>query len=258
MIRARNYLRVSRVSLMVAIFLTLVLSSSCLVQAQSNNNVLVVEVAVLPDAERYLAYLEHPAILVVALQNLGVELTSSGRLTVRDDRTLEFKSSVLQYRARKGGVFSYEAGVNVSLGLANTSFQLPVEIDATALRDGRIMFRAHLDLAKFVPSELTSRIRLKIESVATPQMQVRLIAYLDKITMNGNSSVDAAFKQVLIDHYNHALTLGAPGAREPGDAEPLSDQMLLFITLVIWLVIVPAVFIGRNQLRRFKKRRAAR
>ncbi|MGZ5165674.1 MAG: hypothetical protein ACXWCQ_34700, partial [Burkholderiales bacterium] len=192
------------------------------------------------------------------LQNIGTELTSSGRLIVRDDRTLEFKSSVLQFKARDGGVFNYEARVNVSLGVSDTSFRLPVQIDARSVRDGRMMVRAHIDFAHLVPLELTSRIRLKIESLATPQIQERLIAYLDKVTMEGTRGVDAAFEQVLIDYYNQASAPGGPGPREPGDAEPLSDQMLLFATLLIWLVIVPAVFIGRHQLRRYKRRRAVR
>ncbi len=45
----------------------------------------------------------------------------------------------------------------------------------------------------------------------------------------------------------------ASGGRDVGDAVPLSDQRLLILTLIIWLIVVPvALLVHRLRRRRAK------
>jgi hypothetical protein len=226
---------------------------------RDTKNVLAIDVPVLPDTQRYIDLLQYPGILVIALENIGIQPTNSGRLAVRDRRTLEFKNSVLHYKSRDGALFRFEGKLTLSLGLAETEFRLPIEVDTAAIEHGHVVARIFLTLAEVVPVELTSRISTKIQSLATQQMQERLIAYLDDVTKKQpieKTGVDAMFETILIDHYNRALAVGPQGIREPGDAEPLADQVFLLLTLLIWLVIVPIVFGALYLRRRYKKHRA--
>jgi hypothetical protein len=225
--------------------------------AQTNKkDVVAFDIPALTALSRHSDMLADPGILVVALENVGVQPTNSGRIAVRDRQTLEFQNSILRFTDRKGSVFHYDAKVALSLGIGEAAIRLPVELDATRIDQGHIDARVHLAFAKVIPVELTSRIELKIQSLATAQVQERLVAYLDQVTQRAGETRESVFERILIDYHNRALTVGAPGSREPGDAEPLSDQVLLFITLIIWVVIVPAAFISRRLWRKRKMRRA--
>ena len=216
------------------------------------------DVAVAPDAARHLELLAYPAYAAVALENVGVSPSNSSRVIVKDGRTLQFRNAVVKYIERKGALFSYEATVEWGLGVTQASFKLPLEVDAAALGEGRVTVRVQLPLAKYLPEELPERIGLKLQSLATPEVQAKLLAYLDAAAARPHQQSGTAglIEQIMIDAYNHtAAGQPAAGGREPGDAEPLSEQIALIATLAIWLVLVPGGVLARRYWLRRKARR---
>lgn len=214
------------------------------------------EVSVLPDARRHVDFLEYPAYLAVALENNGFSPSMSSRIVILDDGALQIKNAVVRYSGRKGDIYRYEASVSWSTGVGETSFKVPVEVDITAMQGGKIRILIYPPLAKYFPQELTDRISVKIGSLANLGVQKKVLDYFDRLA--SERGVAGTLQLILIDAYNRSVSGGAAGGREPGDAEPLSDQLLLLITLVIWLVIVPLTILGQSLWQRVKNRRASR
>jgi len=229
------------------------------VQAQTNEREGIrIELPVLPGLVRYVDMLEHPAFLALALENNGLSPSLSSRMTIEDSRGLRVRNAVLHYKGKQGSTYNYEAGATLDLGVGETSISFPFTVDVGALSEGKVVAQASPPLSKFFPQELRDRVQIKAQLLANPAMQQKVLEYLDGISKKaGGGQTEKIFELILIDAYNQG---GAIRAREPGrdrgDAESLSDQILLLITLVIWLVIVPLAIVGQYVWRKHKSRGA--
>ena len=215
-----------------------------------------IEIDVLPGAKRYVELAAYPSYLALALRNNGLSPSDSGLLVIKDGRTLRFKNAELTFVRQDKNVFHYLATAEWSIGVAQTKFEVPVQADLTKIGDGKVVVHAFPPLASFFPDELTDKARLKVQSLAAPAAQKRVLAYLDALPGSTDGPLDKGqmFERILLDAYNlAAVAPGITGGREPGDAEPLADQWMLLATLAIWLVIVPGFFTARAWRR---KRRA--
>jgi hypothetical protein len=219
------------------------------------------DLEVLPAAKQYVELAAHPSFVAVALKNNGFSPSASGRVIIEDGRTLRFKNAELTFIRQDKGVFHYRATVDWSIGIAQSRFEFPVEADLSKVGDGKVAIRVFPPLAQFFPEELTDKIRLKVQSLASHAVQTRILEYLDGLPGSKDSRMDTGrmFQRILIDAYNlPAIAPGLSGAREPGDAESLADQWMLLATLAIWLLIVPGFFVARAvRKKRAGMRRAA-
>src|SRR5450759_2207347 len=229
--------------------LWLIVMLSSMAQAADNGtaaNVVSFEIAVIPNVNRYLELLAYPAYVAVALENNGLNPINSSRVIIRDGQTLQFRNVVVRYLERKDAVYRYEALIEWELGVTQASFKMPIEIDVAAISKDSISVRVYPPLAKLFPEELVDLIRIMVQSIATPEAQKKMLDYLDELAkkQRAESGVYGLIEQIMIHAYNQ--TAGSPSAsvgREPGDAEPLSDQVLLLITLMIW-VVAPLTLLG--------------
>lgn len=213
------------------------------------------EIPALPGLQRYVDLLAYPSYVALALDNAGSGPSVSSRPVIESANSLRIRYAVMRFTGRKDAVFSYEAGVTFSIGVGETTFALPVTVDTSALAGGRIKVEAAPPLAKLFPQELRDRMMVKAQLVADRARQQAVLDYLDNIAKNlpAGAGAGAMGERILIDAYNHSGAAAGPGGREPGDAEPLSDQAMLIATLAIWLIVVPAVFL----VRRLRARRRA-
>jgi hypothetical protein len=218
------------------------------------------ELEVLPEAKRYVELLKYPPYLVIALQNNGFSPVRTGRIFIEDDHTVRVHIAVLSFVGVKQSLYRYKAVVEWSLGVAQTTFEMPVEVDVSRIGEGTAIIRVYAPLAGFASEDLTRRIQAKLQDVANVRVQQRMLAYFDRIAGSGSDRValEKIFLKVLIDAYNLPVVApGLAGAREPGDAVALSDQWMFFATLVIWGVLVPTYFGIRLWWRRRVQREGA-
>ena len=150
--RIRAHLKLSLVLLLVGVEVALAEPAS-----SNTPNAMTFEIAVLPETRRHIGMFEYPAYLALALGNVGVELTSSGRITILDANGLldangqKYKSATLRYIQRKGPVYSYDANIEWDIGIAQTSIKLLIEIDISGLDKGKVNLRVFFPHAKRSP-----------------------------------------------------------------------------------------------------------
>ena len=218
------------------------------------------DLEVLPAVKRYVELAAYPPYLAVALQNNGFSPVRSGRIFIEDDRTVRVHVAVVSFVREERSVYHYKATVEWSLGVAQTRFEVPVEVDVSRIGEGKLVIRVFPPLAGLTPDELNERIRAKLQSLANMAVQQRMLDYFDRLPGSGKDrlELDKMFRRILMDAYNLPVVApGLAGAREPGDAVPLSDQWMFFATLAIWLVIVPAAFLIWAGLKRRKQKKVA-
>jgi hypothetical protein len=212
---------------------------------------MALEIPVLPEAQRYITLLEYPPYLVLALDNIGVKLTGSGKITIPGPNSLQYKGMVLRYVHRNGSLYTYEASLNWGIGT------LPIEADLSNLDKGKINVRIFLPAARLLPQDLINRIQLKVRNLADVSVQRKILAYLDDLQKKTGSAkgMDAIFNLILVQAYNNqAATIGSFVSGESEDAGPLSDRLLIPIMLILWLVIVPLVVAGPYLWRKYLRR----
>lgn len=243
----------------VAIFFVLC-PLSTVFAAETSNDALQFDIAVVQGAERYLELLEYPAYLVVALENNGIKPSNAGHASLTDERTIQLKNAMLRYVEKRGSVYAYQSSLEWDMPLKHLKFELPMEIDTSSVPKGHMLVRVYLPLAKLFPDALTERIRMKVQALSGPDIQKEMLSYFDDLARKSpaGSGVQGMFSQIMLQSYNVPSDMGeiCP-PREPGDAESLSDQAYLLATLVIWLVIVPIFIMTFILLRRRKARKVA-
>jgi hypothetical protein len=215
-------------------------------------------ISVIPEAMRYVDLLEFPPYLAAALDNNGIRTSNSGRVIIRDRNTLEFKNSVVRFLKRNGERFFYEAAIEWDLAGTQASIKIPVEVDVKDIQKGSLAIHMRPPLAKYLPDALTDKIKLKIASLADESTQARMLDYVAKVAQRTGATqqlrTDRILEQILFDSHNLPMvSAGQCTGREPGDAEPLSDQWMLIAALGIW-VVGPLFWITYRRVR--QRRRA--
>lgn len=222
-----------------------------------------IEIPVVPALDRYAGLLELPGYFGVALENNGLSPSMSSKLQVKErGRALGIRNGTLRYNGKKGAVYTYEAAVTLNLGVSESKIAFPVTVDLAQISSGKVVVTVVPPLANLFPSELTDRIRIKAGLIANATTQQKMIEYLDGLAGSApkdSTGISALAEAILVDAYNKG---GGPaamrGSGDVGDAVPLSDQWMLLLTLVIWLLIVPAYLLfQRMRVRRNEMRRAA-
>lgn len=212
------------------------------------------EISTVPGLERHLALLEHPGYLAIALETNGLSPSLSSKLVVRDQgREMEARNAVLRYAGRQGSRYTYEVGLAVGIGNARPSVTFPVIVELSSAVPGKAVVLAKLPLAALLPSGVNDRIQMKMQMVANPAAQKKVVDYLDRLAKATPQAAGptALFEAILVDAYNRS---GSPGAAagDVGEALPLSEQWMLILTLLIWAVAVPAAYIVHWRRRRAK------
>ena len=239
-------------------FLLIALSLSCGAAMAQKSEGIRFEVPVLPGAARHLELLTAPAYLALALENNGLSPSLSSRMMIRGRESFQIKAGIVRYTGRKGTVFNYEAGINLSFGVGESSFTVRVEIDTSTLEQGKITVRVFPPLAKLVPQPFIERVEFKMRALANLQAQQNVLAYLDRIAKEPGKKrgFDSMLEAIAFEAYNRSVSpSAATPARDRGEGEPLSDQAMLLATLAIWLIGFP-VFLYFIRTRRKGQRPA--
>jgi hypothetical protein len=217
--------------------------------AERRGEAIAFDVPVLPDVARHVAMLEYPAYLALALENVGLSPSLSSPLVVRNAATFEIRNAAVQFKSRKNSAYEYQAALKIPVGLGETSLTVRVEIDASQLQAGKLVVLVFPPMSSLLPQELLDRAEIKIHTLASPDAQRRALAYLDRVRKRGEARMagEGGFDAILTDAYNRIASMPAvtQGGREPGDAEPVSEQIFLIISVAIWAVCLPLSLFGR-------------
>lgn len=221
-----------------------------------------IEIPVVPALERYVDLLAFPGFLGAALENNGLSPSMSSKLQVKErGRALEIRNGTLRYKDKKGPIYTYEAVVTLNLGVSESKFALPVTVDLARVSSGKVVVTARPPLASLLPAELADRIQIKASLIANATAQQKMIEYLDGLAGSApkdSAGISALAEAILVDAYNKGGGPAAMRGSDAGEAVPLSDQWMLLLTLVIWLLIVPAFLLyQRMRARRNEVCRAA-
>lgn len=224
----------------------LALAAACTpAAAQQAEDAVSFRIPVLPEIARHLDLLEAPAHLGLALENNGLSPSLSSRLRVLSRESAQIRAGILTYKERRGPLYRYEAGLNLSLGVGEASFTVPVEVDASAVAAGAVTVRIYPPLARLLPQEFIDRVDFKIRSLANVAAQRKMLAYLDRLAGEQRAKGrdrEGLLEAIAFEAYNRAPAAAAAGP-DAGRAEPLSDQVMLLLTLAIWLAGFPILLL---------------
>lgn len=234
--------------------LLLVILGMISIGSHAADDSLRLEIQVIPALQNYANILSHPGYLAIALENIGLSPSVSSKLVVKErGQVVEIRNAVMRYTGRKGTTYSYDAGVTVNLGIADTKLTFPVAIDLSTVASGKIVVTLTPPLANLLPGELIEKIRIKTQLIANIEAQQKMLDYMGGLAKSAPKEGDAAlFELILLDAYNKSGGPTTAQVRDIGDAVAVQDQWMLFLTLMIWLIVVPCTLL----LRHFRRTRA--
>jgi hypothetical protein len=206
---------------------------------------LTFDIPVVTELAEYTDYLAVPAYAALALENIGLGISLSSRLTVISRDNFKIKLGSIKFKSKKGGIYTYEASVSDLLGITEKTISIPVELDTGSIAKGTLQIRLYLPLANLVPQSVIEKIEFKLRALANVQTQRKLLAYLAALKFDDKGKprgFEGVLELIVFDALNriesspHIAAAGVAGTpRDTGSSELLTDQTILVITLVIWL-----------------------
>lgn len=202
-----------------------------------------------PELYKYENLFTSPSYILVALENLELSPLNGGRINIITPQKFRYRVAEISFIEKNNLKYRYKCIIEWNLGVTNVNITLNVIVDFKEVNKGKLTLSINSSLAGLIPKDLLEKINSKIAFLATIEKQSKVVHYLDNLyfkTLNSNNHL-TIHELILIDAYNQSTTSNI-GVREPGDAEPISDHFLFFITLIIWFFCLPALVIV---IRRF-------
>jgi hypothetical protein len=212
-----------------------------------------VEIPVHPQLAEYIHLLAAPPYMLVALENARASPLGDRRITILDKSSFRMGTALVRFTGGAGSLYQYQGRVEWDLAVTKAALTVLVDLDTARVAQGQVLVRVRFPLAGSLPDGVNERLRAKLMLAADAGRQAQLLAYLQKVKERINdapSPKPSMYELILADAYNASLPL-QDKRMEPGEAEPLSDQLLLIATLSIWLVaILAALLLRRRWIKR--------
>jgi hypothetical protein len=223
--------------------------------ADRSDKALVFKVPVLPELQQHLYLLENPAYMVLALENNGMSPSLSSKTVIKDRTGFEIRNLAVRFSGKSGSVYRYDAMLKFSLAGIATELKVPAEVDISALKSGTLTISAFPPMAGAVPPFLLEKVDFKLKLIADLSKQREIVRYLDGLpqTPPAAGALDARLETIITEAYNRASNTVVSG-KDVGEATPVSEQIALILTLVIWLIGLPVVMFVRyrRNMRRLR------
>jgi hypothetical protein len=225
----------------------------CVVKANAASDSLKIEIEVLPELSAYADPLfSAPAYAVLALQNSGLVLSLSTTVILESRASFRVGPSKLRFLERKGKIYHYSAILTLPLG---KEIVIPVELDTSEMERGRVVVDACPPVSSLIPQQLVVRVESKLRTLSIPSAQAQLHAYLaERSGANPEDPVATAklFDTIAFDALNQSSQSPISGSSDTGKlvgtSELFSDQLALFMAVLIWLVGFPVfLYLVRRQ-----------
>ena len=210
--------------------------------------------------DRYTDLLAYPPFLAVALENIGINLAVSGGLRILDRNTLELENlhgSTLRFLKQAGHIFTYSAKVYWNVPPLSPGFEIPVELNVAKIKQGKVTVSVYSSMANLLPKAFEEGIQQKVQELFNADVQSKFLDYIKKLRKGPQKEIDThhLVQLILLQAYNRRGSF-ADEVVQPNqhrDVERLSDQVILLVTIIIWLVAVPAtavlIFFWRRKFK---------
>lgn len=228
---------------LICIFLTLV----GFTQAKAADQFVKLEVQIAPELESYQFLFQSPSYAVLALQNAGLNISLTKPVVFIDRTNFEIGPGKIKYITKKGTNYFYDVTLSLPLG---KRVVFPLQIETNEISRGRLLINFQPPIAGLIPLELIEKIESKLMALGNSNAQKQLSLYLTKLDAQTRSDLIQvnALDRIAFDAYIRA---GKSMTNDKGISEPVSDQIALILTIMIWLVCFPAfLFILRRQRAR--------
>lgn len=207
---------------------------------------LVFKLPVVPELQRHLYLFENPAYLALVLENNGMSPSLSSKPVIKDRAGFEIRNLAVRFTGKSASVYRYTASLKLSLAGVVTEVVVPAEVDFSTLGSGSLTIKAYPPMAGAIPSFLLEKVDFKLRLIADLSRQREIVAYLDALPQKppAAGALDPRLEAIITEAYNRG-TMTVVSNKNTGEATPLSEQIGLILTIVIWLVGLPIVMILR-------------
>ncbi len=232
---------------------------ACSMRAYADSDALTYKFKVKEEFAAFEDLLPYPPYLALALQNAELTPAQAGRPSIVDERTVRFKILSLRFLKRKQQIFFYEAQVHWQVLGKEAVFTIPVSVDASAIRKGEVLVAISLPYTRLLPHAIPALINSTLNNLASDPIQQKLLSYVKNLEKRKRPGSDVTgINELILQEAYNKVAASAPvggGAREPGDEEPFSDQVLFLGTVAIWFILVPLAAASAFLFYRLRRRR---
>lgn len=213
------------------------------------DNALSFDIVLIPQASRHVQWLAYPSYLAVALENNSLSLDISSNLAIRDGKSLKFDKYLVNYLGERGNTYFYTVDVYLPIG---GKFDIPVEIDASAVNAGKLTINVKMPLSEYIPLNYKERVAQRLNRITDVAIQRKLADYLDGFDAKPGFSkkMESKIELLMIDSYNRRIiNSNRPSGKDPMRAEPISESILLIgslLTLLVMIIFGIATLFRRN------------
>jgi len=157
--------------------------------SHGKDNALQFQISVGKGFESFVDLLACPSYMALAPENNGLEFPLAGHPQIANARTVNFRIFSVRFLERKGSLFVYDAQLRLEIAGTERLFKMPVTVNTSAVRTGKVLVTIHVSYTKLLPSTVARSIESAVENLSGDAIQEKLLVTLLRwITRSGREA----------------------------------------------------------------------
>jgi hypothetical protein len=201
--------------------------------AEGPGDALQVNVKVIPGVQDYTELLERPSYAIIAMDNLGVKVVNSGKITILGGSAFRYKSMTLRFSEKRGQLYLYTGRVGWNSDGEIRGIDFTVEVDTSGMNNGVVALCVRTPLVRMLPRDLTDMIALKVQLLTNELIQEKILAYFARLEGKGVKGAAGLGELILIDSYNLRSNIPDRGSAAPPGWLSYKPVVVAFLALAL-------------------------
>lgn len=222
----------------MAVLLCMLSVSNAVWASDKEDGILRYNIPVIAGAERFVDILAYPAYMAIALQNIGIRVSISSDVKIKDHQTFEIKGTEIKLIKKVKNVFFYQAKLSGAIG--NIVPVVDLIVDASTIKNGMVILSASSSILKVLPMSLRDMIDTKILLIGNEYNQKKSLEYYNKLSnaSYGHNKIQGVLDGIMIDAYNMHININDQNFMADTESSKLNYYWVFIFIGIVFIFIV--------------------
>jgi len=182
---------------------------------------------------------ENPAILLLALENSGIKISSTYMVIIKNNHEFEIGPGSLKFIKNNNNLYLYEASLNSFDSIFLRKLKIYINLDINNLHNGEITISINSSEIEHIPNFIIDKLKVKSESIINETKSIVLLNYLTKSSelFEHRNNQNKLMNKILIDAYNNN-SKNSIGYYDEYTGKNLVYNLILFCSILVTISLI--------------------
>lgn len=200
---------------------------------------LLLKYNITPNISKFDFLYENPAVLLLALENSGIKISSTNIVIIKNNHEFEIGPGSLKFIKKNNNLYFYEASLNSFDSSFLRKLKIDIKLDINNLHNGEIIISINSSEIEHIPNYIIDKLKIKSESIINETKSIVLLNYLTKSSeaFEHRINQNKLMNRILIDAYNNN-SKNSVGYYDEFTGKNLIYNLILFFSILLTIFLI--------------------